>query len=132
MKNRHIGELKVVHENSLMNYSGSIDDLIFERVTELTFNFKKYPIDVHESIVKLRADGTIEIECCFYNDKLFTAYKHKDKILTLEVKGTLVDAKNNSKILPYLQTYKKYKFVSMQGSFDVDNNWVYILKPCLF
>lgn len=93
MKNRHIGELKVVHENSLMNYSGSIDDLIFERVTELTFNFKKYSIDVHESIVKLRADGTIEIECCFYNDKLFTAYKHKDKILTLEVKGTLVDAK---------------------------------------
>ena len=98
----------------------------------MTFNFKKYSIDVHESIVKLRADGTIEIECCFYNDKLFNAYKNKDKIMILEVKGILVNIKDVSKMFPFLQTYKKYKFVSAQGSFECDDkHWIYILKPCL-
>lgn len=131
MKNRHIGELKIVNEDSLMNYKGSTDDLILERTNELTFNFKEYSIDVHESVIKLQEDGTLKITCCFYNDKLFNAYKHKDKILTLEVKGMLVDVKNKSKIFPYSQTYKKYKFISVQGSFDCDGHWIYILKPCL-
>ena len=132
MNNKHIGELKIVHEGSLINYRDSTDDLIFERINELTLNFKKYSIDVHESTIKLQEDGTLKIECWFYNDKLFNAYKHKDKILTLEVKGILVDVKDKSKIFPYSQTYKKYKFISVQGSFEYDGHWVYILRPYLF
>lgn len=132
MKNRHIGELKIVNERSLMNYKSSVDDLIFDRTNELTFNFKNYSIDVHESAIKLRADKTIEIECWFYNDNLFTAYKNKDKVVTLEVKGMLVNAKDSSKIFPYLQTYRKYKIVSVQGSFECDGHWIYILRPYLF
>lgn len=131
MKNRHIGELKIVNEYSLMNYKGSTDDLIFERANELTLNFKKYSIDVHESVIKLQEDGTLKIKCYFYNDKLFNAYKHKDKILTLEVKGMLVNVRNDSKMFPYSQIYKKYKFISVQGSFNCDGHWIYILKPCL-
>lgn len=86
MKNRHIGELKIANEGNLMNYKGSTDNLIFDRINELTFNFKKYSIDVHECIVKLQADGTIRIECCLYDNKLFNSYKNKDKIMILEVK----------------------------------------------
>ena len=107
MKNRHIDELKIVNEYSLMNYKGSTDDLILERTNELTFNFKKYSIDVHESVIKLQEDGTLKIECCFYNDKLFNAYKHKDKILTLEVKGVLVDVKKQIKDIPVFTNIQK-------------------------
>lgn len=131
MKDRHIGDLKIISEGSFMNYNGSTNDLIFDRTNELTFNFKKYSIDVHESTVTLQADKTIKIECWFYNDKLFTAYKNRDKLMTLEIKGTLINAKNSSKIFPCLQTYKKYRIVSVQGSFECDKHWVYILKPCL-
>lgn len=132
MKNRHIGELKIANEGNLMNYKGSTDNLIFDRINELTFNFKKYSIDVHECIVKLQADGTIRIECCLYDNKLFNSYKNKDKIMILEVKGILVNIKDVSKMFPFLKTYKKYKFVSVQGSFECDDkHWIYILKPCL-
>lgn len=132
MKNRHIGELKIVNEGNLMNYKGSTDGLIFDGTNELTFNFKKYSIDVHECIVKLQADGTIRIECCLYDNKLFNSYKNKDKIMILEVKGVLINIKDISKMFSFSQTYKKYKFVSVQCSFECDDkHWIYILKPCL-
>lgn len=52
--------------------------------------------------------------------------------MILEVKGILVNIKDVSKMFPFLQTYKKYKFVSVQGSFECDDkHWIYILKPCL-
>ena len=131
MKNRHIGELKIVNEDSFMDYKCSTDDLIFNRTTKLIFNFKKHSIDVQGSVIKLQEDGTLKIECGFYNDKLFNAYRHKDKILTLEVKGILADINDTSKLFPYSQTYKKYKFISVQGSFECDGYWIYILRPCL-
>lgn len=131
MNHKHVGELKIIDDKSFMNYKGLVDDLIFDRTNELTFNFKKYSIDIHESIVELQEDGTIKIECLFYNNKLYNAYKHKDKIVTLEVKGMLVNINDKSKMFPYLQIYKKYKFMSVQGSFEYDGHWIYILKPCL-
>ena len=132
MKNKHIGELKIFHEKSLFNYKEDVNDLILDRVYELTLYFKNYSIDIHEVDVELMNNGDIKIDCCFYNDLLLDAYKNKNKIFLIEEKGCLVNPKDHSKMLNYIRTYKKYKMKSVSGGSEYNKHWVYTLKPCLF
>ena len=62
MKNKHISELKVFHTNTLMNYKDSLEKFVFDRITELTINFKNYSIDINECYIELLENGYLKID----------------------------------------------------------------------
>lgn len=131
MKNRHIGNFRLFNEDFLVSYKGNVDEVIFERITELTIYFKKYSINIYECCIHITNSGNIKIKCYSYAPKLFDAFKSNDKILMIEEKGNAVDPKNCSELLRYMRIYKKYKIISVSGGSSTEDIWTYTLKPCL-
>lgn len=132
MKDKHIVELKIFHANTLNRYKEDMNNLIFDKTTELTLYVNGRTIDIHEFYIELLDDGCIKIDCCFYNDGLFDFYKNKNKIHKMEEKGFFVNYNNVTELLPYIRMYKNYKIKSVSGGSKCDESWTYILKPCWF
>lgn len=131
MKNKHIGELKVFHEDVPMRYQSQLNMAVMANRMEFSFNLKNCHIDIPalSCDFSLNKKGYLKIVAPFYSETLFTAYLNKSKILSIEEKGKLIDTeKSYSDFISYVRVYKNYKIKSI--SMNEEKGWTYIFKPC--